>query len=208
LTRFLVDGRAAFERPFFCPHAGDEQERIQGLSASRRGATIRTMAFIDPSARSGGVIRAPARRFRFARRSALAATLALSAACAGVEPAPTPVAPANVEALIGDAACDSDAQCRTIGVGAKACGGPQAYLAWSSKRTDGAALQQAAERQARAARAAAEASGIMSNCMVTKDPGAFCAASVGADGAPTAGAQPARRCRLRAGGPGGAGSIY
>jgi hypothetical protein len=157
------------------------------------------MALIDSSAVSGGMIgtAALAHRIRFARRSALAATLALSAACAGVEPAPTPVATANVEALIGDAACDSDAQCRTIGVGAKACGGPQAYLAWSSKRTDGAALQQAAERQARAARAAAEASGIMSNCMVTKDPGAFCAASVGVDGALTAGAQPARRCRLR-----------
>jgi hypothetical protein len=142
---------------------------------------------------------------RLDRPLALLATLALSAACAAVDSASPSQATASVEALIGDAACDSDAQCRTIGVGAKACGGPQAYLAWSSQRTDGAALQQAAERQARAARAAAEASGIMSNCMVTKDPGAFCA---GGDGAAAAGVAPARRCRLRATGPGGAGSFY
>jgi len=144
---------------------------------------------------------------RLDRPLALLAALALSSACAGGDGAAPSTATANIESLIGDAACDSDAQCRTVGVGAKACGGPQAYLAWSSKRTDGAALQQAAERQARAARAAAEASGIMSNCMVTKDPGAFCAASAGAEGA-AAGAKPARTCRLRAAGPGGAGSIY
>jgi hypothetical protein len=145
---------------------------------------------------------------RLARRSALVAAWVLSTACAGVEPVTSPAAATDsVEALIGDAACDSDAQCGTVGVGAKACGGPQAYLAWSSKRTDGAALQHAAERQAGAARAAAQASGIMSNCMVTKDPGAFCAAATGGDGSSSAGASPARRCRLRAVGPGGAGSI-
>jgi len=143
----------------------------------------------------------------FARRSLLAAALALSTACAGVEPGPAPTAAASVEALIGDAACDNDAQCGTIGVGAKACGGPQAYLAWSSKRTDEAALKQAAERQAAAAAAAARASGIMSNCMVTKDPGAYCAASARPDGSPRGGPSSGPRCRLRAAGPGGAGPI-
>jgi hypothetical protein len=154
------------------------------------------------------IVGASASPLRFGRRAALTATLLLSAACAGVEPAPRSVATASVETLIGDAACESDSQCQTLGVGAKACGGPQAYLAWSSKRTDGAELRQAAEREARAARAAAEASGIKSNCMITKDPGAFCAVAAGTDGASALGAQPARRCRLRAVGPGGAGSIY
>jgi hypothetical protein len=129
---------------------------------------------------------------------------ALSAACAGVEPAAPAAARTGVESLIGDAACDGDAQCHAIGVGAKACGGPQAYLAWSSKRTDGTALRQAAEREAGAARAAAEASGIMSNCMIAKDPGAYCAAPAGANAASAASSSSERRCRLRAGGPGGA----
>jgi hypothetical protein len=144
------------------------------------------------------------------RPFALTATLALCAACAGVGPVPAQAPPAaSVATLIGDAACDSDAQCHTIGVGAKACGGPQAYLAWSSKRTEGALLQQAAEREARASRAAAEASGIMSNCAIAKDPGASCAAPAGNDLVTASGAAAApRRCRLRATGVGGAGSIY
>lgn len=142
------------------------------------------------------------------RPLALLATLALSSACAGVDSTSPSAAPTAVEVQIGDAACDSDAQCGTVGVGAKACGGPQAYLAWSSKRTDGAALQQAAERQARAARAAAEARGVMSNCRVVKDPGAFCAAPAAADSGSMPGESQARRCRLRAAGTEGAGSIY
>ena len=157
----------------------------------------------------GAAARAASRwRQGLARRTVLLTALALSAACAGVEPAPSAAASASVAALIGDAACDSDSQCRTIGVGAKACGGPQAYLAWSSKRSDGAALQQAAAREASAARAAAEASGIMSNCAMVRDPGAYCAATTGADAASAAGAGASRRCRLRAVGIGGAGSIY
>ena len=129
----------------------------------------------------------------------------LSAACASGEPMPAGAATGSVAALIGDAACDGDAQCHTVAVGAKACGGPQAYLAWSSKRTDGAALQQAAEREARAARSAAEASGIMSNCAMVKDPGAYCAPITSADAA--AGNTAPRRCQVRNVGPGGAGSI-
>ena len=168
------------------------------------------MQHADQSLALTPVIRAgrPACRPRFARLATLTSTLALSAARAGVEPVSAPAAAASVETLIGDAACDVDVQCHTIGVGAKACGGPQAYLAWSSKRTDRAVLQQAAARQARAERAAAEASGIMSNCSITKDPGAYCAAPAGAEAASALDAKASRRCRLRAASPGGAGSIY
>jgi hypothetical protein len=155
------------------------------------------------------LVGAPARPHLLGRRATLTALLALSAACAGVEPAPAPGGMKSVATLIGDAACDSDAQCHTIGVGAKACGGPQAYLAWSSKRTDGALLQQEAEREARASRAAAEASGIMSNCAIAKDPGASCAAPATKDLVTGSGAaEPVRGCRLRAVGAGGGGSIY
>jgi len=92
----------------------------------------------------------------------------------------------NIRALIGDAACDDDAQCRTIAIGTKACGGPEYYLAWSTKRTDPIALVNAANETV--APPGARRSQLRSNCMVVTDPGAFCAP--GATGG-------SRVCRLR-----------
>ncbi|MEP6740803.1 MAG: hypothetical protein ABJA61_10515, partial [Caldimonas sp.] len=97
-------------------------------------------------------------------------------------------------------------------VGAKACGGPARYLAWSSRVTDGASLQSAADREMSAARASVEKSGIMSNCAVVTDPGAYCAtpsAAVGPVASTTSGrSSPTRRCQLRPAGSGGASKIY
>ena len=114
----------------------------------------------------------------------------LLAACAvATEPAPAPPADtlAAVQSLIGDAACSSDAQCRSVGVGARACGGPDSYLAWSTARTDGAALDAAAQRHAAARRKANESGRSMSICRFEVDPGAVCA---------PADASAARRCVL------------
>ncbi|HET7526043.1 MAG TPA: hypothetical protein VFK10_08890 [Burkholderiaceae bacterium] len=127
------------------------------------------------------------------RRLLILAALAFGAACANDEkptPAPATVRSAaanDVRALIGDAACQSDAQCSTIGIGAKPCGGPARYVAWSSWRTDGQALRAAAEREAEAQRQAQAVSGRVSNCMVETDPGAYCALDQGQTGV----------CRLR-----------
>ena len=117
------------------------------------------------------------------RRTALllACAAMLGAACAGTTSqgpqAPPPQQHAgvtSVQALIGDAACESDSQCATIGIGAKACGGPAAYLAWSRLRTDPAALQAAAQQQAAEQVRANSAAGRMSTCSVVPDPGAWC----------------------------------
>jgi hypothetical protein len=124
----------------------------------------------------------------------LAASLALTAACAAQDPPRNDKA--SIQALIGEAACSGDAQCRTIGVGAKACGGPQAYVAWSTLRTDEAALLKLAEASAESDRKQAEAKGMVSTCSVVPDPGAFCDMS-----RPAAGAS--GTCRLRAGKGGG-----
>lgn len=78
--------------------------------------------------------------------------------------------------LVGPAACRSDAQCRSLPVGAKACGGPAGFLAWSTDGTDAARLQALAARQAAAQRREQEASGMRSNCAVVADPGAACVA--------------------------------
>lgn len=81
---------------------------------------------------------------------------------------------ARVEQLIGPAACSADTQCRTIALGAKACGGPLLYRAWSSRGTDSQALTNAAARYTASQRAALDASGMASNCARVADPGARC----------------------------------
>lgn len=77
---------------------------------------------------------------------------------------------------IGPATCSADAQCRTVAVGRKACGGPQAWWAWSAAQTDGARIADLAERYTAAQTTAAEP-GRMSTCSVVSDPGAVCEAS-------------------------------
>lgn len=83
---------------------------------------------------------------------------------------------AQIRALIGDAACTDASQCRTVGIGARPCGGPQAYLAWSTAKTDGAALAALAEKFKLEQEAVNAASGELSNCRFFPDPGASCRA--------------------------------
>lgn len=103
-------------------------------------------------------------------------------ACAPSFSAPEPAAAARPEllerlrALSASAACTSSAQCRTVPVGVKACGGPQSYLAVSEAQLPEAA--RLAERHAEVRRAANAESGIASTCAVTPDPGALCQAGL------------------------------
>lgn len=82
----------------------------------------------------------------------------------------------EIKHLIGTAACSSNAQCRTLPVGAKACGGPEAYLAYSAVQADAARLQALAERARSQRKAENERSGEMSVCRHLSDPGAVCVA--------------------------------
>lgn len=124
---------------------------------------------------------------------------AAAGAVAGTTPgatAPTPPAKAapedlaaRISAEIGDAACDSSQQCRTLAYGHKACGGPERYVAYSTKRGDSARLAQLAQQLADQRRRQDEAEGMMSTCSAVLDPGAVCSAG---------------RCTLQPGTPGGA----
>ncbi|MDI4634753.1 hypothetical protein J7U46_16955 [Pelomonas sp. V22] len=115
--------------------------------------------------------------------------LTLVSACTAAPPPPKAAAlRAELMKEVGDAACDSDAQCRTVAVGHKACGGPAGYMAWSSKRSSEARLKDLARRQSEAEKAENEGNGMMSNCAVVVDPGAVCKAA---------------RCELRADKPAG-----
>lgn len=91
-------------------------------------------------------------------------------------PAPAGDTLAKIRALIGDAACTDSSQCRTLPIGARPCGGPQAYLPWSTARTDGAALAVLAEQFKKEREAALAASGELSDCRFFPDPGAVCRA--------------------------------
>lgn len=95
--------------------------------------------------------------------------------------------------LVGDAACTSGDQCRTIAVGVSACGGPAAYLAWSSLRTDPTALREAAARYTASYGSRPVYGGNPSTCRVLPDPGAFCALP----GPPAASTPSTGHCRLR-----------
>lgn len=111
--------------------------------------------------------------------------------------------------LIGKGHCKKDADCRTLAIGLKACGGPEAYLAWSTANTDEPVLMAAAQRYANARRLQLDKPGApASNCAVVSDPGAHCVASTdeGTEAPPSASATPVapRHCALRStGGAGG-----
>jgi len=75
---------------------------------------------------------------------------------------------------IGDAACDNDQQCVSVAIGAKACGGPETYLAWSSKTGDRARLLALVTRHHEARLLEIQLSGMASNCSVVPNPGAVC----------------------------------
>jgi hypothetical protein len=106
------------------------------------------------------------------------ATLALAACAADTTAPPATPAPAAktsaelmepIKALIGEAECDHPSQCFAVPVGAKACGGPAGFLAWSSKGTDQKALLAAVQTQAEAQKAENAKSGLASDCrMITQ----------------------------------------
>jgi hypothetical protein len=81
----------------------------------------------------------------------------------------------QIEQLIGDAACSNASECRVIGVGALACGGPEAYRAWSVTRTDARTLEEAVARDAGIRRKEIERAGMLSTCAVKPVPGVACA---------------------------------
>lgn len=112
------------------------------------------------------------------RLAAAGTLLLIAAACQSAPPANTNAAALwqKIEAQNADTGCDRDSQCHTIAVGAKACGGPERYLAWSDRAQDGAKLKQLVAQHA-AARVEEDKRGhVLSNCMMAVDAGAVCRA--------------------------------
>lgn len=126
---------------------------------------------------------------RFTHRAglvALAAATALATACqaqsaaggraAGAGGGTEAALRARLDAEIGEARCTEDAQCRTLALGAKACGGPQGWVAWSAAVSRAEPLQALAAELAQRQKVRNEVAGAVSDCSVVPDPGARCVA--------------------------------
>ena len=119
-------------------------------------------------------------------KPAVIAVLALLASACALQPAAqtsTPQ-PAQHDAVAASRAaltrvlvlsCREDADCATVGVGARSCGGPEQYLAYAWRATSAPALQRAAQEHARLRKKQLEERGEMSTCELLPDPGAYCA---------------------------------
>lgn len=83
---------------------------------------------------------------------------------------------AQIRKIIGNAACTDSSQCHSLPVGARACGGPEYYLAWSSANNAGDQLRALGERYKAERQAEDKASGRVSDCRYAMDPGAVCTA--------------------------------
>lgn len=84
----------------------------------------------------------------------------------------------QIRAEIGDPVCDAPQQCDSIAVGAKSCGGPEGYLAWSSKVGNSKKLVNLVAQHALARKMEQERDGMVSDCMVVANPGAACVAGL------------------------------
>ena len=82
----------------------------------------------------------------------------------------------RIAAEIGTASCTRDAECRTLPMGNKPCGGPAGWVAWSATASRGEPLQAMATDLAALQRQRQAAEGMMSTCSVVPDPGARCEA--------------------------------
>lgn len=121
---------------------------------------------------------APAKAGLLTPRRVGAALLLLASACQAQLAAPADEAAllARIRAEVGDARCSTDAHCRTLAIGHKACGGPQQWWAWSTTTARAERLQAWADELAALQKKRQEASGMASNCLYVADPGAVCAA--------------------------------
>jgi len=80
----------------------------------------------------------------------------------------------RMDTLIATASCNEDAQCRVIGIGARSCGGPESYRAWSTLVTNEEALAAAADAYAAKRREADRKSGALSTCEILPEPAVAC----------------------------------
>jgi hypothetical protein len=93
---------------------------------------------------------------------------------------------ARIHALIGTPSCTEDSQCRSLAIGARPCGGPEGFLAYSTARSSETELQALSAIYQAERRKANTQSGRVSDCRALMDPGAVCRAGSCVPAAPQA----------------------
>lgn len=113
----------------------------------------------------------------------------LGQACAADAPPPAaqdprdaPVKAAWAEVLreVGTPTCQTDTQCRVADVGARPCGGPDSFIAWSTAVTSEGQLMEKLAGHKKAREQRQRQDGILSDCRVLPRPTAICTRAPGA----------------------------
>jgi hypothetical protein len=80
---------------------------------------------------------------------------------------------AEIRRVAGPAYASSNDQCKVVGIGAKACGGPERYMLYSTETTDEGRFLELIERYNALARAEVQETGEVSDCAVVPEPVAY-----------------------------------
>ena len=84
---------------------------------------------------------------------------------------------AEIDDMIEDRACDTDAQCHAIGLGSRACGGFDQFDIYSSKNLDPNMVEEKAKAYFKATKIENEETGMASICSIEIEPKTKCLAN-------------------------------
>jgi len=80
----------------------------------------------------------------------------------------------QLEENIGTAECQTTAQCKSVAIGQKACGGPRHYLAYSTTESNESNINMLAKKHRNLNKLLNKLTGAMSDCMMVSPPILLC----------------------------------
>lgn len=80
----------------------------------------------------------------------------------------------RLQKLTNDKSCQQDQECKVLGIGARACGGPDQFIVYSENHTDGKMLAITSERYAKLKKEKQSRLGVAGTCQVLETPLAAC----------------------------------
>jgi hypothetical protein len=163
------------------PTAGPRSLHATLRAAAVAGCAV-ALTLALAACKQGDVPMTPAGQALAASAPAVSATHvppppAIEAAPAAATPAATQLASvhAQLDATLGQAsACRADTDCHSVAVGAKACGGPSGYRAFSAQGIDAGKVTDLAQHERELSATVARESHEVSPCFMLADPGAHC----------------------------------
>lgn len=80
----------------------------------------------------------------------------------------------GIQQLVQNKQCQAKSDCGSIGIGHRACGGPESYLVYSKKQVDKNKLEAMVSKYNEAKKEQVKKSGMMSTCMMLMPPAVDC----------------------------------